>query len=191
MTELVTVYVSTPPNGKSNPGVILYQGIYFSVTLREAVVPVASEVGFEIVCGRMETAFEIMDRFVNAYQKGLLQIAPECLWRDPTDQRPAGENRSDFENQAASGKLLIRKVRKAETQNGKVYVGLFTNADAKSADVLVFDKKRWNDISIASGVNWGNQDIGKVAVVKFEIEYSVNGKYKNFERIVEPTDIPF
>lgn len=209
MSELVTVYASVPPNGKSNPGAILYRGVYFSVTLRESVVPVATEVGFEIVHGNMETAFAMMDAIVNAHENGLIQIAPECLWRDPADQRPSGEqNRSTSDSAPQSNFpdnwLRIRKVSRGTTKSGSPQVYLFADPNSSKPD-LQFPPKFAKPVNTETGIDWAADiNAGKMTTCDFvaEWKWSDDGKYKNFVRVVKPaaetkaqssqrSDIPF
>lgn len=207
MSELVTVYVSVPPNGKSNPGVILYKGVYFSVTLRTVVD------GESRVHGDMLDAFAMMDSLIEAWQDGTIQISPECLWRDPADQRPADEqpkqNRSDFDNQDGSPMFVNHGYKiKRMVDEGKVsYVIAFKMAGGKESQFpATISNENYLKLLVKALMDAGYkpQEWGIGEVQYIDIEFGVkksqktapNGKqfndYQYFKvKSAASSDIPF
>jgi hypothetical protein len=96
VTELVTVYPAVPPKsqGYSSPGSILvtyeipedevFIRGYFSFTLRAAVLEDGTK-----VMGTMDQAIQMAQDMLRSHLIGEIEISPECLWRDPADQRQA------------------------------------------------------------------------------------------------------
>lgn len=205
MSELVTVYVSVPPNGKSNPGAMLYKGVYFSVTLRTVID------GEQRVHGDMIDAYAMMDSIIEAWQDGAIQIHPECLWRDPADQRPADEqprqNRSDFDH---DNHMFINQGYKIKrmVDEGKVsYVIAFRMTNGKESQFpATISNENYLKMLVKALMDAGYkpQEWGIGEVQHIDIEFGVkksqkvapNGKQFNdyqYFKVKQPVsgDIPF
>lgn len=139
MTELISVQPAKPGDGSNTA----YSGlsgvwytdqerdtntkVFFAVTMRTVVMPDGTANH-----GQMADAIEHMQQFINWHLDGLIEINESCIWRDPADQRPAGDTRKHYESNGAPPPAS-QTAREGEGYDRVVSIKRIFNTDGTAA----------------------------------------------------------
>lgn len=188
--EIVTVYPAVPPKpgGYSSPGSILvtyevpesedFIRGYFSFTLRTIIVD------GQPVRGTMDMAIEMAQDMLRSHLLGEVEISPECLWRDPADQRQAEQNRKTYEQPPAQntgnggtppkttpdGKPIktfvsVKVEKERDPKNKKTYIGFYMSGhnfpDTKvTSDAGEVWDRACEQLQKITGMDWHGAELG-------------------------------